>query len=400
MNKAVCRTFQAGMKLGMHFLPWHVPELIRGEGSSVKAADDIRKKGIERVMIVTGPGMKKRGLMEPMLARMDELGIAYEIFDSLTSDPADIQVSEGAELYRKSGAQGIVLFGGGSPMDCGKAIAACIARPGKSVSQLQGVLRVRHRKAVPHMWAVPTTAGTGSEATMAAVITDHKTHRKKSINDTALIPHTCILDPILTKGLPPDITAYTGMDALCHAVEAYINGRYSTSAEDEMAEKAVSLINSSLYRAYCNGSDMQARENMQLAAFYAGRAFTRGCVGYVHAIGHAVGGLYGIPHGKAMAVILPHVLDFFVPAAEGRLSQLASAAGITGKAKAQALKDRIRELDRIMDIPEYLPCIRDEDIPKIAEWADKEANPLYPVPVIAGRKDLEKLVYGIKTKNN
>lgn len=396
MNKAFCRAFQGVMKVGMYFLPWHTPELIEGEGASEKIAEDIRKKGMKRVMIVTGPNMVKRGLMVPMLERMDEEGVMYEIFDKLTADPTDEHVRQGLELYKKSRSEGIVLFGGGSPMDCGKAIAACVARPGKQVSQLQGILKVRRRSKVPHMWAVPTTSGTGSEATMAAVITDHKTHRKKSINDTALIPHTCVLDPILTSGLPPEITMNTGMDALCHAVEAYTNNTYNTRTEKDMAKKAVQLIFDSLYEAYRDGSNMKARKDMQYAAFYAGRAFTRGCVGYVHAIGHTVGGLYGIPHGKAMAVILPHVLDAFGSSADKRLAELTAAIGIRSHDKAQAFREWLNEMRYAMDIPKGFPCIREEDIPMMAEWADKEANPLYPVPKVLSRKELESVIWKIK----
>ena len=378
MNKVFCRIFQGGMKVGMYLLPWHTPELIEGEGASEQIAADIRKKGLDKVMIVTGPNMVRRGLMTPMLNRMEAEGVSYEIFDRLTADPTDKQVEEGVNLYMSSGAQGLVLFGGGSPMDCGKAVAACVARPGKQVAQLQGVLKVGHRNRIPHMWAVPTTSGTGSEATMAAVITDHDTHRKKSINDTAIMPHTCVLDPLLTAGLPPEITANTGMDALCHAVE-------------------VRLVFESLYEAYRDGSNMKARKDMQHAAFYAGRAFTRGCVGYVHAIGHTVGGLYGIPHGRAMAVILPHVLDAFGDSADKRLAELTDAIGIRSHDKAQAFREWLNEMNYAMGIPKGFPCIKEEDIPRMAEWADREANPLYPVPKILSRCELEELIWKIKT---
>ena len=225
MNKLFCRVFQAGMKLGMYFLPWTTPEVVEGQGICLGIASDMKARGFESAFVVMGPNMMKRGLPLPMLEEMKREGIEYRVFDSITADPTDAQVEAGVSEYRQLVKTGhvtptIVLFGGGSPMDCGKAIAACIARPGKSVRQLQGVLKVRDRKHVPFIYAVPTTAGTGSEATMAAVITEHKTHRKKSINDISIIPHVCVLDAALTTGLPPEITANTGMDALCHAVEA------------------------------------------------------------------------------------------------------------------------------------------------------------------------------------
>ena len=329
MNSLFCRIYQWAMKVGMYMLPWHTPEVIEDRADSDRLLEDIKRREVERLLVVMGPNMMKRGLPVPMLEKLRANGIECEVFDRLTSDPTDAQVEEGVRLYNEK--QGIILFGGGSPMDCGKAIAARIARPDRTIAELQGVLKVRSRRKVPVMWAIPTTSGTGSEATMAAVITDHETHRKKSINDMAIIPHVCVLDAGLTAGLPPDITAYTGMDALCHAVEAYTNNAYNTALEKKMAKDAVKLIYENLEGAYENGSDMEKRQNMQRAAFYAGRAFTRGCVGYVHAIGHAVGGLYGVPHGKAMAILLPHVLKAFGSSAEAKLAELADHCGLSAE---------------------------------------------------------------------
>ena len=415
MNKLFCRLFQSAMKLGMYFLPWTTPEIIQGQGSSVEIAEDMKARGIDRALVVMGPNMMKRGLPLRMLQRMKESGIEYSVFDSLTSDPTDIQVEAGVRAYRhlnsntssdqndntnsaSNSGGAIILFGGGSPMDCGKAIAACVARPDRTVAQLQGVLKVHSRKRVPFIYAVPTTAGTGSETTMAAVVKDQKTHRKKSINDISIIPHICVLDPSLTTGLPPEITANTGMDALCHAVEAYTNSTYNTIKENKMAEKAVKLIYDNLYEAFCDGSDLEARQGMQMAAFYAGRAFTRGCVGYVHALGHAIGGLYGIPHGRAMAVLLPHIMKAYGSAAEKKLARLADICftqeyDVSGERdKAGCFITWMEDMNKKMGIPEGFDCIEDEDIPTIAQWAEKEANPLYPVPEVFSRKELEKII--------
>lgn len=422
MNRLFCRIYQGAMKVGMYMLPWHTPEVIEDRADSDRLLEDIKRREVERLLVVMGPNMMKRGLPVPMLEKLRANGIECEVFDRLTSDPTDAQVEEGVRLYNEKNAQGIILFGGGSPMDCGKAIAARIARPDRTIAELQGVLKVRSRRKVPVMWAIPTTSGTGSEATMAAVITDHKTHRKKSINDMAIIPHVCVLDAGLTAGLPPDITAYTGMDALCHAVEAYTNNAYNTALEKKMAKDAVKLIYENLEGAYENGSDMEKRQNMQRAAFYAGRAFTRGCVGYVHAIGHAVGGLYGVPHGKAMAILLPHVLKAFGSSAEAKLAELADHCGLsaeygvdhddrtggcacpaygamkgktTNNGKARLFIEWIENTKRSMDIPDRFDCIKEEDVETIAKWADAEANPLYPVPKIFDRKQLEDLVRSV-----
>lgn len=422
MNRLFCRIYQGAMKVGMYMLPWHTPEVIEDRADSDRLLEDIKRREVERLLVVMGPNMMKRGLPVPMLEKLRANGIECEVFDRLTSDPTDAQVEEGVRLYNEKNAQGIILFGGGSPMDCGKAIAARIARPDRTIAELQGVLKVRSRRKVPVMWAIPTTSGTGSEATMAAVITDHETHRKKSINDMAIIPHVCVLDAGLTAGLPPDITAYTGMDALCHAVEAYTNNAYNTALEKKMAKDAVKLIYENLEGAYENGSDMEKRQNMQRAAFYAGRAFTRGCVGYVHAIGHAVGGLYGVPHGKVMAILLPHVLKAFGSSAEAKLAELADHCGLsaeygvdhddrtggcacpaygamkgktTNNGKARLFIEWIENTKRSMDIPDRFDCIKEEDVETIAKWADAEANPLYPVPKIFDRKQLEDLVRSV-----
>lgn len=419
------------MKLGMYFLPWTTPEVIEGEGISIGIAGDMKARGFDSALVVMGPNMMKRGLPIPMLEEMKHEKIEYRVFDRVTADPTDEHVEDGVKEYRRleemsTRPPSIVMFGGGSPMDCGKAIAARIAKADKSVNQLQGILKVHNRKRVPFLYAVPTTSGTGSEATMAAVITDHKTHRKKSINDTSIIPHICVLDSALTRSLPPEITANTGMDALCHAVEAYTNSIYNTKFEDNMAKEAIKLIYDNLYTAYMDGNDIKARQAMQKAAFCAGRAFTRGCVGYVHAIGHTIGGLYGIPHGRAMAVLLPHVMRAYGSAVETKLAELADYCGMTvmesglndesgteareagsnGKSsisdnmtvaeKAEMFISWIEDMNDKMDIPAGFDCIRQEDIPMMAKWADEEANPLYPVPVIMSCSELIKLIDDIQ----
>ena len=282
-------------------------------------------------------------------------------------------------------------------MDCAKAICAKAAHPNRKVSQMQGILRVL--KPVPHLYAVPTTAGTGSETTVAAVITDSKTHRKAAINDPFLIPKYAVLDPELTVGLPPYTTATTGMDALAHAVEAYTNKTYNTKLENKLARDAVKLIHDNILKAFEDGSDLEARQNMQRGAFYAGRAFTRGCVGYVHAIGHTLGGLYGVAHGLAMAVLLPHVMKEFGASAHKRLAELADVCGIGGRneaEKANAFIRWIEETNRKMGLPDKFDVVQDQDIDQMITWAKKEANPLYPVPVVWARKDFRRLIESIR----
>lgn len=397
MGKMYCRIYQAVFKIGMYLIPWGMPETLEGPGSVKKLPELIKEKGYSKVLVVTDKVLMDLGLPKGMLEAMDEGGIEYVIYDGVQPNPTDRNVNEGLKLFKENGCQAMVAFGGGSPMDCCKGIGAMAVKKGKTVEQLQGLFKVLHR--IPTIFAVPTTAGTGSETTVAAVITNEKTHHKASMNDTSLMPKYAVLDPELTVGLPPKVTSTTGMDALCHAVEAYTNNTYNSKLEKKLSKDAVKLIYDNLYEAYTDGSNIKARQNMQKAAFYAGRAFTRGCVGYVHAIGHTLGGLYGTPHGLAMSVILPHVMRQFGSAAHERLARLAEVCGMTGAndaEKAEKFISWIEEMKAKMDIPAGLDVIKDEDVPQIIEWAMKEANPLYPVPVVWDKAGFEKCINTIR----
>lgn len=399
MGKIFCRTFQGVMKIGMYCLPWRMPKTLEGPGSVKKLPMLIRKKGYCNVMIVTGRTLVGRGLLDGLLEALKKQKIEYFMFNRVDNNPSDVNVEEGVAEYQANHCDAIIAFGGGSPLDCAKAIAARLAKPRKTIAQLQGLLKVL--RPVPMIFAVPTTAGTGSETTIAAVITEAKTHHKASINDIFLIPRYAVLDPELTVGLPPQTTATTGLDALCHAVEAYTNNTYNTRLEKDLCKKAVKLIYDNLYKVYLDGSNLKARWSMQRAAFYAGRAFTRGCVGYVHAIGHTLGGLYGTPHGLAMGILLPHVMREYGPAAYDRLAELCDVCGIrtkknTKKAKAQSFLAWMEDMKVKMDIPLYPPVLKEEDIDQIVEWAYKEGNPLYPTPVTWSKNDFKAFILSLR----
>ena len=392
-----CRTFQSVLKLGNYFMGYRMPKYLEGPGKIRELGAFLKEKKDDHVLVVTDRTLMNLGLPKNMLKSMDEQGIHYVCFSDIGPNPTSDDVEKGFEIYRKNGCKTVVAFGGGSPMDCAKAICAKAAHPIRKVSQMQGILRVL--KPVPHLYAVPTTAGTGSETTVAAVITDSKTHRKAAINDPFLIPKYAVLDPELTVGLPPHTTATTGMDALAHAVEAYTNKTYNTKLENKLARDAVKLIHDNILKAFENGSDLEARQNMQRGAFYAGRAFTRGCVGYVHAIGHTLGSLYGVAHGLAIAVLLPHVMKEFGASAHKRLAELADVCGIGGRneaEKANAFIRWIEETNKKMGLPDKFDVVKDEDIDQMITWAKKEANPLYPVPVVWGRKDFRRLIESIR----
>ncbi len=395
---AYCRTYQRVMKVATDILPWKEPAITKGAGCIKKLPYLIKQKGIKKVMIVTDKGLMSLNLLDSLFEGLKSKGIEYVVYDGVQPNPTIPNIEEARQLYVDNNCEAVIAFGGGSPMDCAKAAAARVVKPNQSVQKMKGVLKVR-KKLMP-FFAVPTTAGTGSETTIAAVVSDPETHEKYAINDLCLRPGYAVLDPELTVGLPPHITSTTGMDALTHAVEAYI-GRSNTKETAARAVQAVKLIFENLYNAYEDGKNIEARENMLLASHYAGIAFTRAYVGYVHAIGHNLGGMYGVPHGLAMSVILPYVLDYYGEAAYDRLADLADAVGITGANNAEKAKSfiaAVRELNAKMKIPSSIDKIKAEDIPLIAERALAEGNPLYPVPKIMDKADCEALIKELMPK--
>lgn len=389
LKKVYCRVFQTGMRLALPFLPYREPQLIHGVGG---VAEVLCSHGIGCVMLVTDAGVHGLGLTAHLEELLKAAGIRCVVYDRTVANPTVANVEEARALYLEQGCQGLIAFGGGSSMDCAKALGARIVRPKKALNRMEGLLHVMRR--LPLLIAVPTTAGTGSETTLAAVITDEKTRHKYPINDFSLIPHYAVLDPDVTLGLPPQLTATTGMDALTHAVEAYI-GRSTTRGTRAAAVEAVRLIFANLPEAYFNGHDREARANMLRAAYLAGTAFTKSYVGYVHAVAHSLGGRYGIAHGLANSVLLPVVLRAYGPAAWKKLARLARAAGVSDAASdreaAESFIACIEGMNAAMDIPETLPGIRSEDIPQLARYADHEANPLYPVPVLWGPDQLAEM---------
>lgn len=390
--KFYCRVFQKTMKLVSPLLPWREPQLLAPEGGAEGLGAMIKGK-YRKVLVVTGPNVFKKGLADGLLRGFDSAGVKYELFNRVVNNPTIDNIEEAFTVYRNGECDAIVALGGGSPMDLAKVVGARAARPEKKVKQMKGLLKIRKR--IPDLYAIPTTAGSGSETTLAAVVSDSETHEKYAINDVSLIPRYAILDPKMTVGLPPQTTATTGMDALTHAVEAYIGGS-NTKLTRTRAEQAVKLIFDNLKRAYDDGADIEARTNMQKASYYAGVAFTRAYVGYVHALAHALGGFYGTPHGLANAVLLPVVLEYYGKSAAKPLARLADivgvgAAGDDEETKAAKFVAKIREMNAEMGIPTAIEGIKPEDIPLMADRAFREACPLYPVPEILDRPQLEEL---------
>jgi len=381
----------AGVVTGM--LPIPQPMLLIGAGSSARLGQALGSFRHRKILIVTDKVIAEMGLLEPLTTALSEGGTSFVVFDAITPDAPIPVIEKGIAFYEKEGCDAIVAFGGGSPMDAAKSIALAVANH-KHPRQLVGYFKGR-RGPVP-MYAVPTTAGTGSEVTVAAVISDPKTNKKLVIADTRLVPTMAALDPALMTGLPRHVTAATGMDALTHAVEAFI-GQWASPQTDRMALAAVAMIYDNLRTVCRNGKDVGAREQMALASTYAGLAFTRANVGYVHAIAHQLGGTYHTPHGLANAIMLPHVLRFLSPAITKRLAVLAVRAGVGEESErpavlAQKFIDSVEALSRDVGIPQHLDALREQDIPALAKAACWEADTNYPVPRYMSPETCEKLI--------
>ena len=398
LKKVYCRTFQSVLKAALPFLPYRKPEIIH----SVHGIPQIlEKKKCDHILIITDTGIIRNGLLTRLEDTLDRHFIPYIIYDGTVANPTTTNVNEALALYHEYDCNAIIGFGGGSSIDCAKAVGARIAKPHQSLAKMKGILKV-HKK-LPLLIAIPTTAGTGSETTLAAVITDAETRHKYPINDFPLIPQVAVLDPKVTASLPPALTATTGMDALTHAVEAYI-GNSTTAGTRADALFAVKMIFENIDRAFHDGSDLEARKNMLLAAFSAGCAFSKSYVGYVHAVAHSLGGEYNVPHGLANAVLLPFVLESYGHTIDTKLHQLAIAAGVADEAtpESQAATQfiqAIKDMKKRFSIGDTIPQIREEDIPKLASYAEKEANPLYPVPVLMDARQLESFYYLLMEKN-
>ena len=394
IKKCYYRIAQRILKFAMRFMNWKEPVLLEGEGAVLRLPQFIKDKGINKVLVVTDKGLMNLKVLDPMFTELKKVGVDYALYDGVQPNPTIPNIEECKDIYINNKCEGIIAFGGGSPMDCAKAAAARVVKPHQSVRKMRGYLKV-HKK-LPPFFAVPTTAGTGSETTLAAVVTDPETHEKNAIADSCLRPKYAVLDPALTVGLPPSITAATGMDALTHAVEAYI-GKSNVKSTIRYAEEATVLIHENLEKAYINGKDMIARENMLKASFYAGNAFTRAFVGYVHAIAHNLGGMYGTPHGLANAVILPHILEWYGSKIYKKLAKLADLIGICKEndsieVKAKAFIEEVKRMNKAMNIPTTFDFIKEEDIPTLVSRALKEGNPGYPVPKIMNKKECEKVI--------
>jgi alcohol dehydrogenase len=375
------RIYMVIFKAVTFVMPFKWPQTFEGPGSSIDLCHHIAAQGHKKVLIVTDEMLAKLGLLDSMKAELERRGVACAMYDKVKPDPTVEQIEAGHDVLKQNGCDAILAVGGGSSIDAAKMIGAR-AKNNKPIVKMAGLFRVFW--GMLPLYAVPTTAGTGSEVTIAAVVSDPSQQRKLPVMDLKLMPTAAALDGELMTGLPPPITAATGMDALTHAVEAYIS-RNALKRTDEKAVEATQLILRNLPTAYSDGKNVEARQNMARASHLAGIAFTQAGVGYVHAIAHNFGARYHTPHGLANAIVMPYVLEYSKPACAPRLAMLARECGIgpvngTDAELADAFIARIKELKQLFGIPEKLDKLRAEDIPAIAQAARAEARFTYAVP--------------------
>ena len=393
-KKLFCRTYQFAFHAALPFLPYREPEILK---STDEIPSVIKRLSINSALVITDSFLKGSGATEKLENALISNGIKCVVFDKTRPNPTVDNVTEALKLYMENDCKSLIAFGGGSAIDCAKALGARISYKGKELSRLKGNLKIFRK--LPPLFAVPTTAGTGSEVTVTAVITDTVKKHKYTMNSFPLIPHFAVLDPENTYTLPKSLTATTGMDALTHAVEAYI-GRSTSKETRALSKEAVKLIFENIEAAYNQPENYDARNNMLRAAYKAGIAFSKSYVGYIHAVAHSLGGQYNVPHGLANAVLLPIGLEAYGDKIHKKLYTLAVFSGVanesdTIEAGAKKFIEKVKILNKSMGIPETISGIKKDDIPIMAKHADKEGNPLYPVPVLLSSSELEKFYYKV-----
>ena len=372
------------------------PTMIKGEHALLDLVDVLKEKHMNRYMIVTTAGFIKRGTLQPFFERLDKSRIAYSIFQDVKPDPEISDVEKLKEYYIKEGCQGLIAIGGGSVIDCSKAALACVQTSHLDVKTVLETGRVS--KILPLFIAVPTTAGTGSEVTAGAVITDPIRKRKYALSHLFLIPKYAVLDGTLLTTLPAKMTAYTGMDALTHAIEAYIN-HFNNRKTKKYELEAIESIFQYLIPSFLDGSNIQYRLELLEASYKAGVAITNNYIGYVHAIAHGIGGMYHLQHGMINAIILPIVLEEYGDAVTKKLAQIADVIGIDGQTdqqKAEHFIKKLKELNQVLGIPTSIPEIQEADIHYLATGAEKEGNPTYPTPVTWDVRKFEEVIRKIQ----
>ncbi len=400
-RKPLLRALKTTLAYSYYLMPPQKSVLLEGPGSVKKLPALLRAKGIKKPLVVTDSVLIRLNLLQGLFAGFDAITMPYAIYSGVQPNPTVENIEDAYAQYLKNGCDAVVGFGGGSSMDCAKVVAGRVARPGLTADRMGGYFKIMLPvpKRLPRIAAVPTTAGTGAETTSAAVVTDPATHVKYTVNDFLIHPHYIVLDPELTLGLPPFITAVTAMDALSHATEGYIGGAHCAYT-DSYTEKAVRMIFGNIDRACKNGKDIEARNRMLLASYYAGIVLNRALTGYVHPFAHKIGGMYDLPHGRVIGAVLPLVFEYYGAKVHRRLARLAdvinaSQPGMSDPQKAAAFIEAIRGLNRAYGIGETIPELQEQDFAEIARSIHRECIP-YPVPTIMDDNDVFMLLRRLK----
>lgn len=383
-------------------IPMPRPLLFVGDDACYELCDMLINEGATKVFIVTDAVLNKLEVPLKITDYLQKNNISYHIYDGITPDPTSTIIKDGLSQSIDAGCDAVLAIGGGSVIDAAKMIAMCQSNKCQP-KQLIGLFKAR--KACLPLYCIPTTAGTGSEATIGAVVSDDETHQKAIAIDPKMVPLAAAIDPTIMQGMPPHITADTGIDVLTHALEAWMS--VNASAEtDFYAASAAKAVMQYLPRAYKDGKDLKAREEMGVAAHYGGIALNKAGLGYVHAIAHQLGAHYGVAHGRANAIVLPYVLDLNRKASEKRLAKLAKKIGIVADHKAtdgemaDHLITQVRELLTAMAIDTTVKGIQEDDFDDIAKAAAKEVSDTYAVPTYMQGSGIKDILQKIKAASD
>ncbi len=393
-EKAYCRSYQFFLnRIAMPFVSFPKQILFEGKNSLMKIPSFLREKGFKKPLIIVSNSVSKNTYYQEFKNSLFEYSLNFVEFKEIKQNPEFKTILKAKDVAISNEVDSIIAIGGGSVIDTAKAVGALLANKNSKLEKLKGLLKVK--KPYSMLIAVPTTAGSGSETTIASVITNAEKNDKFAINSPNLLPQVAVLDDELLRSLPKNIIANCGMDALTHALEAYL-GNALTKETEKASIEAVKLIYSSLLNFYANQNDDKARSDMLKASYLAGVAFTRSYVGYVHAIAHSLGGKYDVAHGLANAVILPYLLDKYKKKSSKKLNNLVS---LLGQKDENEFISWVKDLNDKMGIPKgFMGIIKEEGISFLAKHAAKEANPLYPVPLELSEKELEDIIKELAKK--
>lgn len=404
MNKFFVRLEQFAVVTYIRMLKEKTPKLYTGENSSFELVKEMKKNKVSNILVVTDKTIMKLNLIGSLLDTIKANNINYSLFDEVESDPSIETVEKGFSFYNENKCDAIIAIGGGSVIDASKVIGARVSDPNRSVLKLKRLIGGVRKFTIP-FYVMPTTSGTGSENTLYALVTNKQTNEKYPLFSNKYIADYVALDPMMTINLPINFTAYTGMDALTHAIESYVStfAKYFKKDKQEGLE-ASKMVIENLEKVYKEPTNLKYRENMAIASYKGGLAFRRISIGYVHNFAHRMGELYHIPHGLAIAIILPYILEFMLPKASKQLSELAINAKLGSKDEdelvlANKFIDKIKEMNKEFNIPTTIKQIKDEDYPLLVKRIFKEGN-LCGNPRLMSKKQCIEILDKLQGKNN